>query len=197
MADMRVQRKQELVRYRQRSDNVHQQSEVKGIAREQSWPSTLMAVGVFSAIFGLVTVVPWTLIDAQWLLRGLLLLCFAGNLVPYLRSGLVLGMERLEWFLFNLLAVGPLGMGLLLWANFVFHGTVTVTEHAVYSTAVRGGFLYYELADGFLAEHPFALAVPWSQATEMGNHLRITTADGLFGVPVLVRKEPYRAVRLR
>lgn len=155
-----------------------------------------MAAGVFSAIICMVTVGPWTLVDAVFLFRGLLFLCFAGNLVPYLRSGLVLGMERLEWFLFNLLAVGPLGMGLLLWANFLLHGPVTVTEHKVGSTSIRGGFLHYELADGFLAEYPYALVVPWSQATEIGSHLRVTTAKGLFGVPVLVSKEACRALLL-
>jgi hypothetical protein len=193
---MNVQRKQQLVRHQRRSGVPHQQPEVKGHVRDQRWPGTLMALGVFTAIVSMVTVVPWTLIDAQWLLRVLLFLCFSGNLIPYLRSGLVLGMERLEWFLFNLLAVGPLGISLLLWSNFIFHGPVTVTEHKVGSTGIRGGFLYYELADGSLSEYPYALAVPWSQATEFGSHLRITRADGLFGVPVLVRKEAYRAPRL-
>ena len=166
---------------------------MKGRVRDQRWPGTLMAMGVFAAIIGLFTVVPRTLIDGSWLLRGLLFACFVGNLVPYFRSGLAMGMERLEWFLFNLLAVGPMGMSLLLWANFLFHGPGTVTDHMVSGTGIRGGFLYYELADGFLADRPFALAVPWSQATEIGSHLRITTADGLFGVPVVVRREPYRA----
>lgn len=179
----------------QRSSH-HQHHEVKGRVRDQRWPGTLMAVGVFSAIVSMVSVVPWTLVDAGLLFRGLLFLCFAGNLVPYLRTGLALGMERLEWFLFNLLAVGPLGMGLLLWANFLLHGPVTVTEHKVGSTSIRGGFLYYELADGFLSDHPYALVVPWSQATEIGSHLRMTTATGLFGMPVLVRKEAYRAPML-
>ncbi len=66
-----------------------------------------------------------TLITFTAMFRWLALFCFAGNLLPYMRSGLALGMERLEWFLFNLLAVGPFVFSALLWANFLFRGEPT------------------------------------------------------------------------
>src|SRR6185369_13136764 len=97
----------------------HQQRVVKGRVREQYWPGTVMGLGIFIALGSLFTVAPWTEIQPDLLLRVFLVLCFGGNLLPYLRSGLWLGMERLEWFLFNLLAVGPIGTSLLLWANFL------------------------------------------------------------------------------
>ena len=64
-----------------------------------------MGIGLFIGMFSLFTVAPWTLIDVPLLFRVFLVMCFAGNLLPYLRSGLWLGMERLEWFLFHFFAV--------------------------------------------------------------------------------------------
>jgi len=38
----------------------------------------------------------------------------------------VLGMERFEWFMFNLLAVGPFTFSILLWFNFGMRGEATI-----------------------------------------------------------------------
>ena len=170
---------------------MHQQRNVKGRVREQYWPGTLMGFGIFIALGSLFTVVPWTLIDPMHLLRIFLLLCFIGNLLPYLRSGLWMGMERLEWFLFNLLAIGPLVTSALLWLNFLVHGTERTTEHIVLQAHGVNTTLTYEFVDGHLAEFPFARTTyrDWFPIT--GNAVRITEADGLFGVAVVVRKEPF------
>jgi hypothetical protein len=79
--------------------------------------------------FGLLTFIAtfWTgqlvtLITFSGMFRWLALFAFAGNLLPYMRSGLALGMERFEWFMFNLLAVGPFLFSGLLWVNFLFRG---------------------------------------------------------------------------
>jgi len=96
-----------------------QQEGVERMAREQYWPSTLMAVGLFAFIATFWAGQAITFITFGEIFRWLALFSFAGNLLPYMRSGLVLGMERLEWFLFNLLAVGPLVFTALLWGNFL------------------------------------------------------------------------------
>lgn len=102
----------------------HQQRGVRK-AREQYWPGTMMAMGllVLIASFWIGQLV--TLITYTAMFRWLALFCFAGNLLPYMRTGLAMGMERLEWFLFNLLAVGPFVLSGLLWANFLFRGSPT------------------------------------------------------------------------
>ncbi len=177
-------------RYKSPDGGDHQQRNVEARVRDQSWPGTLMVLGVFCTVGSMFTVATWTLLDPSVLLRVLLLLCFAGNLLPYLRSGLWLGMERFEWFLFNLLAVGPLLTGLFLWTNFLFHGPVTTTEHVVRGVESHGGFVYYEFRDDHLLAFPFARAVIKDQYPIIGNGMLISEAEGLFGVPVVVRREP-------
>ncbi|HOZ39728.1 MAG: hypothetical protein IPO05_08320 [Flavobacteriales bacterium] len=164
---------------------------MKGIVKDQRWPSTLMGLGIFVGLGSMVTVVPWTLIAPGLLFRIFLILCFAGNLFGYARSGLRLGMERLEWFLFNLLAVGPIVMSLLLWLNYLGHGPEVVTDHDVLEVREVNGFLVYTYRDDFLREHHLAR---WSHRDSypiVGNRMHISLAAGLLGVPVVVRKQPF------
>jgi hypothetical protein len=186
---MTVQRKQDLTRYRRPPGATHQQPEVKGKVREQYWPSTFMGFGIFVGLFSFFTVVYWTLIAPDLLFRFFLVLCFVGNLLPYMRSGLWLGMERLEWFLFNLLAVGPLGTSLLLWLNFLGHGPVRVSDHSVAFADAGRTMITYHFVDGHLEEFPLARAVYRDLGDLVGSTIRITEAEGLFGVPVVLRKE--------
>jgi hypothetical protein len=102
-------------------EGLHQQHGVRK-ARLQYWPGTLMAVGLVVFIVTFWSGQLLTLITYSAMFRWLALFCMAGNVLPYAGSGLRLGMERLEWFLFNLLAVGPLLFSLLLWANYLLHG---------------------------------------------------------------------------
>ena len=92
------------------------------MAKEQKWPGTTMVAGILILVASFWTVGELTLIAYGTLFRWFAFLAFAGNLVPYDASGLRLGMERLEWFLFNLLAVGPILLSAALWINFSFHG---------------------------------------------------------------------------
>ncbi|MCW5900201.1 MAG: hypothetical protein KIT10_13115 [Flavobacteriales bacterium] len=168
---------------------MHQQKPVKGGVREQSWPSTLMGLGLFVAVVSFFTVASWTLIRPSTLLRVLLVLCFIGNLMPYARSGFRLGMERLEWFLFNLLAAGPLLTSLLLWLNFLGHGPATYSDHRV--DHVEGGrtrYVYF-FVDGHLDELVLARSRYRDRHDQVGHTIRISQADGLLGVPVIVRWE--------
>lgn len=159
--------------------------------RERYWPSTLMGLGVFVALLSGLTVLPWTLIDPMLIVRFFVGLCFLGNLLPYAHSGLRLGMERLEWFLFNLLAIGPLGTSALLWLNFIGHGPVSVTDHLVKDVIIEGTMLTYTFKDDFLHDHPLARATYRDWYPIVGNAVEVSVAQGLLGVPVVVRKEPH------
>jgi len=169
----------------------HQHRAVKGRVRDQQWPGTLMGLGIFVALGTLFTVVPWTLMDPDVLFRVFLGFCFGGNIIGYARSGLRLGMERLEWFLFNLLAVGPILTSLLLWTNYLGHGPVQVTDHDVRKVEQVNGVLFYEFRDDLLAAYPFARASHRDSYAIVGDRIHVSLADGLFGIPVVVRKEPF------
>ncbi|HQW07303.1 MAG: hypothetical protein IPH05_18325 [Flavobacteriales bacterium] len=119
---MPLQRNTLLQRVRRGPGGVHQHRAVEGAAKEQTWPSTWMVFGLFVLMFSFWWVGIRTLQEFAVLARWLALFCFVGNLLPYKRIGLGLGMERLEWFLFNLLAVGPFLFSGLLWLNMLVHG---------------------------------------------------------------------------
>lgn len=150
-----------------------------------------MGLGVFIALLSALTVVPWTVIEPQVIGRFFVGLCFVGNLLPYAHSGLRLGMERLEWFLFNLLAIGPIGTSLLLWLNFLGHGQVNVTDHVVKDVVVEGTLLTYTFRDDFLNDYSLARATYRDWYPIVGNAVEVSLATGLLGVPVVVRKEPH------
>jgi hypothetical protein len=149
-----------------------------------------MGVGLFLAIGSFFTVAHWTLLLPPTLLRILFLCCFIGNLAPYRTSGLRLGMERLEWFMFNLLAVGPITTSLVLWVNFLGHGPPSHSDHRVSHVEASRTLIVYHFADGYLADYPLARSIYRDAGDLIGNHVRITRADGLFGMPVVLRKEP-------
>lgn len=174
---------------------MHQQRPVKGGEKDRNWPGTLMAIGVFFTIANVFTVMRWTLIEPATLLRGLALLCFIGGMVPYRMAAYRWGMARLEWFLFNLLAVGPLLMGVLLWTNFLFRGPLTTSDHRIAEMEGGGAFRKHTFTDGLWADYPLARLLTREQSEAMGFDVRITTADGLLGVPVVVEIAPITAQR--
>ena len=81
-----------------------------------------MVLGIFAGLIAVVFVGSLTFIGYDALFRWFLLFAFVGNLLPRQMSGLHWGMERLEWFLFNLLALGPLVLSICLLLNFTVHG---------------------------------------------------------------------------
>lgn len=99
-----------------------QQRRVNAGVKERMWPGTVMVIGIFTFIATFWSLGFLTFIHIGSLLRWFALFAFVGNLVPYMRSGLLLGMERLEWFFFNLLAVGPFVFASCLLLNFLVHG---------------------------------------------------------------------------
>jgi len=176
-------------RYQRRARTAHQQRSVEGAVRDQRWPGNLMAVGIFAWLVSFFWVVPRTLIGYDELYRWFALFAFIGNLAPYARSGRRMGMERLEWFLFNLLAVGPLTMSLLLWLNYGAHGPVRwyVVEGSPRSIDVRRHWA----EQGELPPHqPFLEdgereATPGLDALTGGNYARLGVAKGALGYDVI------------
>lgn len=158
--------------------------------RDRSWPGTFMAIGLFVALISALTVVPWTLIAPGTLLRFFIGLCFIGNLLPYARSGLRMGMERLEWFLFNLLAIGPLLTCGLLWANYLVHGPVSTSTHAVSEVEDHRTYITYTFADGFLDAHWMARSIYRDLPDRHGHILEVGVARGLLGIDVVVSRKP-------
>jgi hypothetical protein len=90
--------------------------------KERFWPGTLMAFGVIAALITFWGGVFMIYISITDLLRWFALFAFAGNVLPYKRTGLRFGMARLEWFLFNVLAIGPFLFALFVWLNVFVHG---------------------------------------------------------------------------
>lgn len=171
----------------------HQQRAVNPGVKERYWPGTVMGIGVFVALLSALTVLTWSMVSTVVLLRFFVGLCFVGNLGPHARSGLRLGMARLEWFLFNLVAIGPLGTSALLWVNFLFHGAPVVSDHIVSRVEANGTHITYEFRDGFLADHWMARSAYADWFPIVGNAVEFTTAQGLFGIEVVLRKRPHVA----
>lgn len=110
---------------------VHEQGGVHGQVRDQKWPGSLMVLGIFVFLVCFWAGLSVTFIPVGHLLRYAVFLSVVWGLLPYRASGLRLGMERLEWFMFHVLAVGPILLALLFVINFFGHGperTIVLTE---------------------------------------------------------------------
>jgi hypothetical protein len=165
------------------------------VARESyRWSTWLMVAGIFLTLVSFFTVLWWTLVKPLDLLRVLGVLCFAGPALGLVWPRVRLGMEHLEWLFFNMLAVGPLTVGLFLWINYALHGPIVTSEHQVSYLGIQGqGQRSYEveceLKDDFLREYPWALST-WSDVLDnRGDTLTVGIAKGAFGVEVVASKE--------
>ncbi len=81
-----------------------------------------MLLGLFGILFIFYSIGQLTLVTYTELFRWFALFASAGNLVPQRWYATALKMDRMEWFWFNLLAIGPLLLGACLVVNFVLHG---------------------------------------------------------------------------
>ncbi len=100
----------------------HQQRDVDRGDDGPQWPVYVMLSGVFGILLIFLTIGQLTLISFPELARWFALFGFAGNLVPVRLYAKAMTMDRIEWFWFNLLAVGPWLLGTGLVVNFFFHG---------------------------------------------------------------------------
>lgn len=153
-----------------------------------------MVLGIFFLLFSFWWVGTRTLVTYMELARWFALFAFIGNLLPYRAGGLRLGMERLEWFLFNLLAVGPIVFSLLLWLNLGIHGPqrYAVLHFDGEIEAVRHYWMEHQELP-----NPTPLVVPSGAGPDLGQQLGpvdgrvIGTARGLFGYDVIATYERY------
>lgn len=86
------------------------------------WTTTLMALGVLMLVVVFWTLGQRTLLTYTVFFRWFALFAFAGNLLPVPWAARYLKMDRLDWFWFNLTAVGPVLLSALLALNFLCHG---------------------------------------------------------------------------
>ncbi len=174
-------------RYRPHSSTQHQQRVVEGGVRDQTWPGTLMVLGIFVVVISFWWVGSKTFITYSALGRWFALFAFAGNLLSY-KAGLRLGMERLEWFLFNLLAVGPLLFSLALWVNLEVHGPEK--QYIVHMNGVAYDVRRFWLETGQLPPNApidskdIGTANDPLRKAPIGAHL-LGTAHGLLGYEVI------------
>lgn len=139
-----------------------------------------MAVGILAFIIIFWTVGQRTLITFNALFRWFALFAFAGNLLPQRWYAKRFAMDRLEWFWFNLLAVGPLLFGCCLLLNFFVHGP----EQRMLVRAGRGFSLHEHWRNqGTLPPH-----LPWPNdfgSDPEKDRLALSTAsvdDKVYGV---------------
>ena len=149
--------------------------------KDQRWPGNVMALGLFVSLFTLLWLGRRTFIDLPIALRWMAGLCTVGTLLPYGWSGLRLGMEKLEWLLFNVVAVGPLGLSAMLAINHYVHGPVRWSE------AYLGSDITVTTEkDGFTIEHHvpgrnfFYFSEEELDTSESGRY-RVGVAEGCFG----------------
>lgn len=125
-----------------------------------------------------------TLIGYSELFRWFALFAFAGNLVPYRFSGLKLGMERGEWFFFNLLAVGPFLFAIGLGTNYFVHSTPE--SFAVPHRQVPDVHRYW-IETGNL---PQMKPINEGSRSDHIGWVEIGIANGIFGYPVITTISP-------
>ena len=137
-----------------------------------------MLIGLFGAIFTFFLVAQRTLVPYRELLRWFALLAFAGNLLPKRCYAAAMGMDRVEWFWFNLLAPGPMLLCGALWLNFLLRGPET---RVVVPGAAREDIHLYWQMHGELPVHR-----PWEEVVVAGpDDLVIGLADGALGWTVI------------
>ena len=167
-----------------------QQRTVEG---DPQWPTTLMALGILVFVVLFWTIGQRTFISFNELFRWFALFAFAGNLLPQRWYAKRFAMDRLEWFWFNLLAVGPLLCCSCLALNFLVHGP----EEKMLVPEGRAFNLHaYWREQGALPPH-----LPWPSAfdtdPEQARHALATAtandkvyglAEGLFGYLVITEE---------
>lgn len=155
--------------------------------RERYWPETLMVTGIIVGLVAVIILGSLTFIGYDALLRWFLLFAFAGNLLPWRLGGGRLGMERLEWFLFNLLAVGPILLSAALLLNFSVHGPerFMLVPGPLAHSVPRYWVEHDELPPHRVLEaRPTSTAEAQRAGAATGDHL-LGMADGCLGYAVV------------
>ena len=167
----------------------HSELNIDLLEKERGYfAQTFMVLGIFVLLLTAYSVCQLTLVSVVGLLRIFFLLCFITLLIPHRYTGKRLGMGMFEWFLFNVLAVGPWSFALIMWGNFFLHGEV---ESRVYPLneirRVSTNEYASEVTDGWIEYHD-ALEFFFVGEDEIGSRVRIDKATGIFGMPVVLKK---------
>lgn len=169
-----------------RAVGAHQHLRVK----ERLWPHYMMALGVIITLAVMLWVGKLTLVPLDLLLRSLALCCVVLLLVPFRFTAYRLGMERLEWVLFNVLGLGPLVFSGLLLLNFLWHDAPDCAMHTIEHSSQTSLFYRVELEDGGFSAFPGAREFNASDGSLVrARTLRICTARGALGPAVVVERE--------
>jgi hypothetical protein len=178
-----------------------QQRPVDAGPPEPQWPSTLMALSVLILIVVFWTIGQRTLITFTELFRWLALFAFAGNFLPRRWVEKRFEMARLEWFWFNLLAVGPLLLTCCLILNFLVHGP----EQKILVNARRGFDLheYWRINDAFPPHLPWPADFGADPArdhevlsTAGAGELVFGIARGSFGYQVITSQKEVKELKV-
>lgn len=166
----------------------------QGVDSGPQWPVTAMVLGVLLFVILFWTLGQLTLIRIRDLFRWFALFAFAGNLLPPRCYAKRLVMDRMEWFWFNLLAVGPFLFAAGLVLNYTVHGP----EQKMVVQSGRD----FDLHDYWLRNQALPPHLPWpgdfgSNPEKDRAALRTVRADdqvyglaqGLFGYFVITAQD--------
>ncbi len=169
--------------------------------RPWHWTRTVMLVGFFGCMLSLPSVGSWTMLGWGFLARGLTLFCILGLvLFPWRLYQRFIGINAFETFLFNVMGVGPLLFSLLLWVNFLFHGppreeTLNIEERTFVGQMLNPVYRY-ELEGGAYEDKPeyrrFAFEPEKEKLLANAQRVEYRTAEGFFGVRVMLERKPIR-----
>ena len=192
---MKDQRNKAVVRPSATGGPGRQQRGVDPRVKDRKWPGTWMALGIFIGLFSILYVGHRTIVDLAYLVRALLFFSAVGAVLPYAWSGLRMGMERSEWVFFNLLAVGPITMSILLWMNFLVHGPVHCTDQRLLTEGVMA------IDDG--ANGVRTVTIPYGEGwipmlgpEEGAVGYRLCMARGCLGYWTVVERRRYTAAEV-
>lgn len=150
-----------------------------------------MVVGLFAMLVAFWWVAASVLVSYWIVGRLFCAFAFAGNLVYAAWTRRLFGMSRPFWFMFNLLAIGPLLFCLFFGLNALF--AVEEDSYIVHEPLSGMGLKAYWIEHGSLP--PFVLASPGTSVPgdlEEDEFSVMRVSRGLFGFEVIGWREPDR-----
>ena len=123
------------------------------------WYAALFAAGLFIGIFSIAFVGGRTFVSYLTLSKLVAACCVVGLLIPTRLFWQRFRMSRVEVFLFNVMALGPVLAGLVLWSNYFVLDEMreevhTITSHRLTVDAYAGRSVLYALENNALPDEP-------------------------------------------
>lgn len=169
--------------------------------RDWHWAYNLMLFGLFFGMFSLVSAGGQVLVSNYFLTRLVVFCCLFGLVIPLKLYNRFWQFGVWESVMFNLLGVGPLLCGLLLWINVLFRGEPTSELHAVTNARLSNqgisgeAKILFDLEGGAWEEYPSVRMLEFYQNERIvlqTQTLRINIAPGALGYPVWESTESVR-----